>query len=87
MNRVRASLVRLYGGQPAHVVEAAHPSTAARCNLNKCSAKALAKVRAIYEKWKLSNACPFLVPLRPNPHQILAPHRWAFPLSALILTR
>ena len=45
MNRVRASLVKGYGKSPNHVIEAAHPSTAARCNLNKCSAKNLAKVR------------------------------------------
>ena len=44
MNRVRAALVRSYGKSPGHTVEAAHPSTAARCNLNKCSAKAFAKV-------------------------------------------
>ena len=43
MNRVRSVLVRGYGGIGGHVIEAAHPSTAARCNLNKCSAKAKAK--------------------------------------------
>ena len=43
MNRVRAALVRYYGGLAGNVIEAAHPNTAARCNLNKCSAKAKAK--------------------------------------------
>ena len=43
MNRVRATLVKTYGKRtPSHVVEAAHPSTAARCNLDRCSAKAFA---------------------------------------------
>lgn len=42
MNRVRSVLVKRYGPQPGHVIEAAHPATAARCNLNKCSAKAKA---------------------------------------------
>lgn len=45
MNRVRAALVRTYGGAAGHVIEAAHPSTAARCNLNKCGEKALANAR------------------------------------------
>lgn len=44
MNRVRATLVRTYGKMPSHVIEAAHPSTAARCNLNKCSAAKYEKV-------------------------------------------
>jgi hypothetical protein len=44
MNRVRGTLVRRYGKLPSHLIEAAHPSTAARCNLNKCSARALEKV-------------------------------------------
>ena len=70
MNRVRASLVKLYGGQPAHVVEAAHPSTAARCNLNKCSAKALAKVgfpsqRAHFDEMTRTTFC--LVPVGDSP--------------------
>ena len=37
------SLVKQYGSMAAHIVQAAHPSTAARCNLNKCSAKGKAK--------------------------------------------
>lgn len=44
MNRVRGALVRKYGTAPRHIIEAAHPSTAARCNLNKCSAAKMAKV-------------------------------------------
>jgi len=44
MNRVRAGLVKRMGGAAGHVVEAAHPSTAARCNLNKCNAEKMRKV-------------------------------------------
>ena len=44
MNRIRATLVRTYGKQPDFMVEAAHPATAARCNLNKCAAAKMAKV-------------------------------------------
>lgn len=42
MNRLRSVLVKSHGRAP-NQIEAAHPSTAARCNLNKCSAKAKAK--------------------------------------------
>ena len=45
MNGVRARLVKAYGGKPRHLIAAAHPSTAARCNLNKCSAKMRAKAK------------------------------------------
>lgn len=70
MNRVRASLVRGYGGQPGTVIEAAHPSTAARCNLNKCSAKAYAKVnfpvqRVHFEEMTKATFC--LVPVGDSP--------------------
>ena len=44
MNNVRAKLVKAYGGKPHHTIAAAHPNTAAKCNLNKCSPKTFAKV-------------------------------------------
>ena len=44
MNRVRAALVKEYGGRARHLVQAAHPSTAARCNVNKCKPASMAKV-------------------------------------------
>lgn len=44
MNRVRSALIRRYGGDSRFLVQAAHPSTAARCNLNKCRRAAMAKV-------------------------------------------
>ena len=46
MNRVRSVLVKRYGETPNFLVAAAHPSTAARCNLNKCKRKAMDKVRS-----------------------------------------
>lgn len=45
MNRVRSALVRRYGDAMGFQVQAAHPSTAARCNLNKCKRKSMSKVR------------------------------------------
>ena len=43
MNTVRAKLVKAYGRTPHHIIAAAHPNTAAKCNLNKCSPKTFAK--------------------------------------------
>lgn len=70
MNRVRAALVRYYGGLAGNVIEAAHPNTAARCNLNKCSAKAKAKFnfpsQAVHlEEMRRSIFC--LVPVGDSP--------------------
>ena len=42
MNGERSALVKRYGGRARHLIRAEHGATAARCNLNKCSAKALA---------------------------------------------
>ena len=44
MNNVRAKLGKAYGRKPHHINAAAHPTTAAKCNLNKCSPKTFAKV-------------------------------------------
>lgn len=70
MNRVRSSLVKGYGGRPAFLVEAASPSTAARCNLNKCSQKAKEKVgfptqRQHFDEMTRSTFC--LVPVGDSP--------------------
>ena len=46
MNNVRAKLVNAYGREPHHIIAAAHPNTAAKCNLNKCSPKMFAKAQA-----------------------------------------
>ena len=43
MNRVRSQLVKRHAKGPGMLVAAAHASTAARCNLNKCRAKAMAE--------------------------------------------
>ena len=70
MNRVRGSLVRKYGKAPKHFIEAAHPSTAAKCNLNKCGAAKMAKVgfpsqRTHVEEMTKSTFC--LVPTGDSP--------------------
>ena len=69
MNRVRATLVRSFAGAP-NQIEAAHPSTAARCNLNKCSFKMKAKnafppQSVHFEEMKRSTFC--LVPAGDSP--------------------
>ena len=46
MNNVRAKLVNAYGREPHHIIAAAHPNTAAKCNLNKCSPKMFANAQA-----------------------------------------
>jgi hypothetical protein len=71
MNGVRAKLVKAYGGQPRHIIAAAHPNTAAKCNLNKCSARMLAKatppfsVTAHFGEMTRSTFC--LVPIGDSP--------------------
>ena len=37
MNRVRGDLIRAYRKAPNVIIRKAHPATAARCNVNKCS--------------------------------------------------
>jgi len=69
MNRVRAQLVRSHA-QPPNLIQAAHPSTAARCNLNKCSSKAKEKVgfpqqSVHFEEMRHSTFC--LVPAGDSP--------------------
>lgn len=42
MNRVRSALVKRYGTAPgAGIIQAAHASTAARCNVNKCKRRSM----------------------------------------------
>ena len=70
MNRVRATLVRTYGKRAQHVIEAAHPSTAARCNLNKCGPAKFLKVgmptqRQHLDEMKRATFC--LVPTGDSP--------------------
>lgn len=69
MNRVRGQLVRAYGHAPTHLIQAAHPSTAARCNLNKCKPASMRKVNfsasGHFEEMKSATFC--LVPVGDSP--------------------
>ncbi|KAL1504661.1 hypothetical protein AB1Y20_008441 [Prymnesium parvum] len=69
MNRVRSVLVKRYQGVRGFLVQAAHPSTAARCNLNKCNRKAMAKVGFFPERHfaEMTTSTFCLVPVGDSP--------------------
>ena len=71
MNGVRSKLVAAYGDKPRHIIAAAHPNTAAKCNLNKCSAKMFAKATppfSVTEHFREMTTSTFcLVPIGDSP--------------------
>jgi len=69
MNRVRHALVKRYARDRSMLVAAAHAPTAARCNVNKCRASAMAEVgfspRGHFDEMTRSTFC--LVPVGDSP--------------------